>query len=83
MRSCLSYVVTAALLSASPAWADQVSGVVVKIVGQRVTLQDAGGKTITLSIPEASTLKAGDKITVTYAPVGDALRASQVVHQPN
>jgi hypothetical protein len=55
------------------------TGVVVAIVGQRVTVVDAtSGAQVTFSIAAASTLAPGDRIRVTHVPAGDALRALAV-----
>ena len=71
------------LCLASAALADGVvTGTVTKIVGQRVTLVDAKGKQTTLTIPQIETLKLGEKVSVEYKVVGDALRASAVKRLP-
>jgi hypothetical protein len=55
------------------------TGLVVAIVGQRVTVVDAStGAQVTFSVATAATLAPGDQIRVTHVPAGDALRAVAV-----
>jgi hypothetical protein len=71
------------LLSPLAAAADALlKGTVVSVVGQRVTLADDKGKQLTLTIRDAATLKKGDRISVQYRAVGDALLASTVTRLP-
>lgn len=82
MRSRILLAVLALCLSSAALADGVVNGKVVKIVGQRVTLVDAKGKQVTLTVPQSATLKTGDKISVEYKIVGDALLASAVKRLP-
>ena len=71
------------VLSPLAAAADAVlQGTVVNVVGQRVTVADAKGKQVTVTIRDSATLKRGDRISVQYRAVGDALLASTVTRLP-
>lgn len=68
-----------ALYAAAP----EITGEVVEIAGQRVTLKDTEGKRTTISVAAAATLVLGERVRIEYAPVGDALRAISVTKLPN
>ncbi len=66
---------------AACAQAADVNGVVAKVAGQRVTLDDGRGHLTVVSVPPGTVLKVGDKVSVSTTQVGDALRAATVVIQ--
>ena len=59
-------------------YADTVSGQIVEIVGQRVTILDEKGKEVTLTVEQAGSLQGGHKVQVEFSQVGDALLATKV-----
>ena len=76
-------IFAAAVFWGLAAWAQavDVNGVVTKVAGQRITLDDGRGRLTVVSVPPGTVLRVGDKVSVSTTQVGDALRAATVVIQ--
>ena len=62
--------------------AADVSGVVVKVTGQRVAIDDAQGRQTVVSVPPGMQLKVGDRVNITTTMLGDAQRATAIKINP-
>ena len=62
--------------------AAEVKGVVVKVVGQRVTVSDEQGRQVAVSVPPGTALKPGDRVSMVTTTLGDAQHASTVLVSP-
>jgi len=80
MKALRSLIVSFLLLFPVSAYADTVSGMVVDIIGQRVTILTDSGEEVTLTVEESESLQVGDEVQIEFSPVGDALLATDVQH---
>jgi hypothetical protein len=73
-----AFLLQCLLLISSPSYGDTTIGKIVDIVGQRVTITNEQGQSLTFTIPQADQLTLGEKIQIEYTQVGDASLASSV-----
>lgn len=74
----LVLLLTSLVFISLPSYGDTLTGRIVEIVGQRVTVTNDKGEAITLTITQSNQLAPGNTIQIEYTQVGDALLASSV-----
>lgn len=77
-RLRLLIIILSLLILSTSGYADTLSGTVVEIVGQRVTILNDKGEEITLTFIGAGSLQIGDKVQIEFYQVADVLIATDV-----